>query len=388
MRRLARFARQAGRQILRASTRRAGPPEPRPLALSVVDEAEVLAPSADGLGSEPIGRGVLGPLASPTAADVFAARVANAWHAPAFGAVIDDRGRVFRSSVRSALAFTPNLAALPHTDARAGGTLFSPPPSAPSIARATVFMGWGGLHNYAHFLLECLPALRDVAAAGGLERAPAVAPPLLPWQRALLGLMLGDPQSMPIEIEAPVVRVGEAVFVVSREHGLDAPARARALRAVRDDILKAAATTDQAEGPRHLYISRRGATRRTLVNELELEAALSVRGYAIVRPESLAVRDLITLFHHADSIVAPSGAALANTLFCKPNARILEIRSGEDEAPWTRDLAGLTGVDWRAFVAPSAKIRTEGWLADDLRPASAFSWSMDIDGFLAFLDRS
>ncbi|WP_304279640.1 DUF563 domain-containing protein [Caulobacter segnis] len=325
-------------------------------------------------------------MADPTdgAGDILGARVANAWHAPALGAVIDDSGRVFRSSVRSALAFTPSLAALPHTDARAGATLFSSPESAPSIARGSVFVGWSGLHNYAHFLLESLPALRALKVAGALEPFPAVSPPLLPWQRALLNLMLGDPKTMPIEIDAPAVRLGEAVFAVSRGLGPDAPT----LRSVRDDILRSAAPAAPVEGPRHLYVSRQGATRQALLNEPELETALAARGYAIVRPESLSVRELIALFHHADSIVAPSGAALANMLFCKPGARIIEIQSDEDEAPWSRDLAALTGVDWRSFVGPSAKIRTEGWLAADLRPASAFSWSLEIDAFLAFLDRS
>lgn len=386
MRRLASFARKAGRRLLRASRRRAGRPEPRPLTLTVVDEAEILVPSSDILGAASIGRGVLGSLVNPAdgAVAALAARVANAWHTPAFGAVIDDKGRVYRSSIRSALAFTPSLAALPHTNARAGATLFSPPESAPSIVRGSVFVGWSGLHNYAHFLLECLPALRGLAAVGALEQFPAVSPPLLSWQRALLSLMLADPKAMPIEIDAPLVRMGEAVFAVSRGQGQNAPA----LLSVRDDILKTGALTDPTDGPRHLYISRHGATRRALLNEPELEAALSARGYAIVRPESLSVRELIALFHHADSIVAPSGAALANMLFCKPGARIIEIQSDEDEDPWTRDLAALTGVDWRPFVGPSAKIRTEGWLADDLRPTSAFSWSLEIDAFLAFLDRS
>lgn len=359
MRRVAGLARRAGRRLLTAATRRPARRGPKPITLSVVAETEALAP------------------------DVF--RVANVWHAPAFGAVLDDQGRVFSGSVREALALTPTLAALPGARRQGETMLFTPPTDAPVFERATVFVNWAALHNYSHFLIEALPALRAVLDAGSLERFPAVAPPLLPWQRVLLRLMLGDQAAMPIEIDAPVARLGEALLVSPTERFIDAPGPL--LRTVRDSILANAALADRPDAPRRLYVSRHGATRRVLLNEAELEAAMAARGYAIVRPESLSVRDQIALFRGAEIIVAQSGAALANVLFCQTGARIVEIQSNGREPVWARDVAQVIGADWRAFVEASSPIQTEMLLAGDLRPDTAFTWRLDLEAFLAFVDR-
>lgn len=360
MRRLAGLARRAGRRLLTAATHRPARRGPKPVALTVVAETAALAPG------------------------VF--RVANVWHAPAFGAVLDDRGRVFSGSVREVLALTPTLAALPGARRQGEKTLFTPPTDAPFFERATVFVNWAALHNYSHFLIEALPALRAVLDADGLERFPAVAPPLLPWQRVLLRLMLGDQAAMPIEIDAPVARLGEALLAAPAERFIDAPGPS--LRTVRDSLLANAALTESPDTPRRLYVSRLGATRRTLLNEADLEAAMAARGYAIVRPDSLSVRDQIALFHGAEIIVAQSGAALANVLFCRTGARIVEIQSNGREPVWARDVARVIGADWRAFVEASPPTEIEMLLAGDLRPDAAFSWRLDLEAFLAFLDRA
>ncbi len=363
MRRIAGLARRAGRRLLTAAARRPAKRGPKPVALTVVAETEALAP------------------------DVFC--VANVWHAPGFGAVLDDQGRVFSGSVREALALTPTLAALPGARRQGETTLFTPPTDAPVFERATVFVNWAALHNYSHFLIEALPALRAVLDAGEIERFPAVAPPLLPWQRVLLRLMLGDEAAMPIEIDAPVARLGEALLASPPERFIDAPGPP--LRAVRDSILANAALVnvpleDRPDTPRRLYVSRLDATRRALLNEAELEAAMAARGYAIVRPDSLSVRDQIALFRGAEVIVAQSGAALANVLFCPTGARIVEIQSNGREPVWARDIAEMIGADWRAFVEASSSIETEMLLAGDLRPDTAFTWRLDLEAFLAFVD--
>ena len=307
-------------------------------------------------------------------------RVADVWHAPAFGAVFDRAGQVFKSSAHEALYLTPTLAALPHTRREDETTVFVPPADAPTLPRATVFMAWGGLHNYGHFLIDCLPALLAAEQAGALASHPPVAPPLLRWQAELLSLL----GVTPAVIDAPVTRLGEAVFATPMDHFLHAPGPP--LDAVRARILAAAAITDDPSAPKRLYISRLGSLKRVLVNEAELEAALEARGFAIVRPEILSIRDQIALFHRAETIVAPAGAALANVLFCAPGVTLIEIQPSNFTGVWVRNIALLAGVDWRGFFAPSPLSETEIVMEGELRPASEFSWRLDLPGFLAFLD--
>lgn len=407
MSRLAGLARRVGRR-LKGLVPKAPPPPGKTLTL--VEEAAVLTRVDDPMAGE---ANVVGPVVTATVLDepdararldgksggvevpawangaggvlraaVDLVRVRDVWCAPAFGAVFDDAGRVFKSAVHEALYLTPTLAALPHTRREGNATLFVPPSDAPSLAKATVFMAWGGLHNYGHFLVDCLSALLAAEQAGALASHPPIAPPLLPWQAELLALL----GVRPAIVETPVARIGEAVFTTPMNHFLHAPGPP--LDVVRARILEAAAIADDPAAPRRLYISRLGSLKRVLTNEAELEAALALRGFAIVRPETLSVRDQIALFQRAETIVAPAGAALANILFCKPGARLVEIQPSNFTGVWVRDIALLTGVDWRGFFAPSPLSETEIVLEGELRPASEFRWRLDLEGFLTFLDRA
>lgn len=350
--------------------------------MTVAAEAEVLSRVEHPLDGGLTGEGVVGPLRGT----VEAARVRNAWYAPAFGAVFNRRGQVFKTAVSEALHLTPTLAALPRARREGDTTLFQPPADAPRLARATVFVTWGGLHNYSHFLLDCLPALQAVRDAGALDRFPAIAPPLLPWQSELLRLMLGAEAPAPIEVAAPLARLDEVVFASPMDRFLRAPGPP--LDAVRANILANAAIADEPASPRRIYVSRRGSMRAALVNESELETALAARGFTIVRPETLSVREHIVLFHRAEMIIGLAGAALANVLFCRPGAEVIELQPSNIAGAWVRDIAALGGVDWRAFIAPSPLVETEILMEGALRPALAFSWRLDLEVFLAFLDRS
>lgn len=405
MSRLAGLVRRVGRKLKGLVP---DAPLPPGVPLTVVEEAAVLTRVADPMAGE---ANVIGPVVAATVLDdpeararlqgksggvdvpgwadgaggvlrsaVDLVRVRDVWHAPAFGAVFDDQGQVFKSAVHEALYLTPTLAALPHTRREGEATLFVPPADAPTLPRATVFMAWGGLHNYGHFLIDCLPALLAAEKAGALASHPPVAPPLLPWQAELLTLL----GVTPTVVDAPVARLGEVVFATSMDHFLHAPGPP--LDAVRARILDAVAVADDPAAPKRIYISRLGSLKRVLTNEADLEGELEARGFTIVRPETLSVRDQIALFHRAETIVAPAGAALANILFCKPGATLIEIQPSNFTGVWVRNIALLAGVDWRGFFAPSPLSETEILMEGELRPASEFRWRLDLPGFLTFLD--
>ena len=405
MSRLAGLARRMGRRLKGLLPE---PPPPPGKALTVVEESAALTPVAAPMLGE---ANVIGPVVPATVLNepdararldgksggvevpawangtggvlrsaVDLARVRDVWYAPAFGAVFDDAGRVFKSAVHEALYLTPTLAALPRTRREGDTTLFVPPRDAPSLRKATVFMAWGGLHNYGHFLIDCLSALLAAEQAGALASHPPVAPPLLAWQAELLALLGVSPAI----VDAPVARIGEAVFTTPMNHFLHAPGPP--LDAVRARLLDAAAIVADPDAPKRLYISRLGSLKRVLTNEAELEAALAARGFTIIRPETLSVREQIALFQRAETIVAPAGAALANILFCKPGATLIEIQPSNFTGVWVRDIALLTGVNWRGFFAPSPLSETEIVLEGQLRPASEFRWRLDLEGFLTFLD--
>jgi hypothetical protein len=73
-----------------------------------------------------------------------------------------------------------------------------------------------------------------------------------------------------------------------------------------------------------IYIQRRSSPRR-VVNEVELLPVLKEFGYEVVALEDYPVVDQIRIVSEAKNILAPHGAGLAFTVFCNPEARIIEL---------------------------------------------------------------
>ena len=75
-----------------------------------------------------------------------------------------------------------------------------------------------------------------------------------------------------------------------------------------------------------LYIKRNSGYRR-LLNEPEIESLLTGKDCDIVDPGELSIEEQIRIFSHAETIVGPSGAAMANMLWCRPGTRVIILHS-------------------------------------------------------------
>ncbi len=106
-------------------------------------------------------------------------------------------------------------------------------------------------------------------------------------------------------------------------------------------------------GPR-FYISRRNATSRRLANESALLKLLEPLGFDLVNMEDFSVSQQISLFHHAEAVISPTGAALANLAFCRPGTRVLIFMPAGCEDYLYRDLAQTARLDARLQWVPLA----------------------------------
>ncbi len=77
--------------------------------------------------------------------------------------------------------------------------------------------------------------------------------------------------------------------------------------------------------PKLIYLTRGGDAKRLVRNEAEVRACMEGWGAATVDCARHSFAEQAALFANADLIVAPHGAALANTVFARPGARLLEI---------------------------------------------------------------
>jgi capsular polysaccharide biosynthesis protein len=315
----------------------------------------------------------------PAARPVSLCLTRNVVHLPGFGAILTEEGTVLRASVREAMERWPDLSGLPGGEVREGVTHLAIPDTAPVLERAAVFLAWGGMFNYGHFVLDCLPSLVALDEQGLLERFPPIAPGLKAWQRDLIAMVTSAPVR---ELKDPVVRIGAAVHATSMDHYLHGPGDL--LGRTRARIL-AAAPPPRTRG-RRLYFSRRGHSMRVMINEAALEKALRVRGFEIVKPERLSAASQIQMMQEADVVVGPTGAAMTNALFASAGTRIVEIQPENFTSQWVWAASRQAGAEWRGYVCASpVSPGRVGW-RHRIRRGFRFGYELPLDDFLTFVD--
>jgi capsular polysaccharide biosynthesis protein len=100
------------------------------------------------------------------------------------------------------------------------------------------------------------------------------------------------------------------------------------IQGVRRTLLAAFEGSNKA-GER-LYISRRVAGRRRIVNEDEIIPLLKKFGFEIVCAEELSFEQQVKLFSKARCLVSNHGAGLTNMLFMRQGGGVLELRHATD----------------------------------------------------------
>ena len=99
------------------------------------------------------------------------------------------------------------------------------------------------------------------------------------------------------------------------------------IRGVRDVLLSEYGDSEQDQ---RIYISRRNAAKRRIVNEDEISNVLARFGFETIHAERLSFRDQVRICSSARSIVSNHGAGLTNILFMRAGGNILELRHHED----------------------------------------------------------
>lgn len=78
--------------------------------------------------------------------------------------------------------------------------------------------------------------------------------------------------------------------------------------------------------PEIAVISRDKAEQRFWLNEQEVVDAIGENAQKVYS-EDLSFREQISIFNNATTIIAQHGAGLANSIFCKPGSRVIEVTS-------------------------------------------------------------
>lgn len=127
--------------------------------------------------------------------------------------------------------------------------------------------------------------------------------------------------------------------------------------------------TGSVESPQRLYLTRGDVPRtRRYVQEAQLWPGLERRGFVRLDPGKLSVQEQIDVFHRAQVIVSPHGAALTNVVFSDPTVRVLELFAATYVHLGLWSICQALGASYRYLIAdePGHRSKPNTGVFDDV----------------------
>lgn len=132
-------------------------------------------------------------------------------------------------------------------------------------------------------------------------------------------------------------------------------------------------------GPADIYVARTDAIQRPLRNEDAVLRLCAARGFTPVVLAGMPLAKQAGLFAAARRIVAPHGAGLANLVFTRSGAALLELTMDHYANLCFRRLAACMGVGWGCVVGRAEPGGDPDWV-------HGTGWTLDLDRLAAALD--
>jgi hypothetical protein len=202
--------------------------------------------------------------------------------------------------------------------------------------------------NLYHWTFDVMPRLRLV---DHVRRAQVRVLARLrhPFHRASLEAAGFSPESI-IPAESMTFYRVEELLAAKVVKGVTADNLANA----REIYLKAANSIPTAKTRGRLYISRARATSRRILNEDVLLRIIEPHGFKPVFMETLSLAEQLALFRDAETIISPTGAALAHLHLCRPDVRLLILMPLGCADFLYRDMARTVGLNAQLLDVPLA----------------------------------
>jgi capsular polysaccharide biosynthesis protein len=189
--------------------------------------------------------------------------------------------------------------------------------------------------NYAHWLTEVLPRLVVFVNEESLRHVPLLLDADLHANiYESVSLAVGTHRQIFLINRTRAVRVkrlhlvsvtGYVPFDRRNHHsklgsqGQFSPSALKAVRSLRAGVLAHKVTS--TNWPQRVFVRRTSGSRR-LLNSESLELIALDHGFTVVEPEKLSFALQILIFSNASLIIGPTGAGLANIVFCSETAKL------------------------------------------------------------------
>lgn len=124
---------------------------------------------------------------------------------------------------------------------------------------------------------------------------------------------------------------------------------------------------------RRLFVLRRGMRGRVLKNTDALRDLAEKQGFTAIDPESMSIAQQAATFMAAEVVAGVMGAAMTNTLFCRPGTRVIHLAPTGWTEPFYWDLAALRNHLYFACYGPTLPTVGPAHMTTFEMPESIFS---------------
>ncbi len=231
-------------------------------------------------------------------------------------------------------------------------------------------------NNYFHWLVECLPKLLLIDELGQFKDVPLLVPKEL-HKNLIEALRKANIYNHPcILLENDCLyQVGRLIFpsalsrIVDRYQGslvfdTDIVLSRKWISRVAN-LLKSNVNSN-GKPWRKLFLTRRKGL-RTVGNLEEVEQMLAENQFEIIEMDGLSLKYQIELFSQAAIVVAPTGAALTNMLYCQPGTKAIIFMSNHEISNyyfWPQ-LGDIVGLDVKIIAGQRLYNLTNYWSVHD-----------------------
>lgn len=176
--------------------------------------------------------------------------------------------------------------------------------------------------NYFHWLTDCLPRLWE-----GLKW-DATAPIVLPDSYSKLAFVRESIQSLGTDVI--FYRSSENLWVDQ----MILTARTASFPNFNEPLTlftqKRLRKEPQKPPFRKVYFTRKSASKRKVINELDLELMLIKRNFEIISADELSFESQMQLMSETEVLIGLHGAALTNMIFLPSGSKVIEFRNAKD----------------------------------------------------------
>jgi capsular polysaccharide biosynthesis protein/Flp pilus assembly protein TadD len=241
-----------------------------------------------------------------------------------------------------------------------GGAIIALPTPAPTIPKG-VLLGMSGSGNYYHWLIDFLPRLftinqfRDTLNPG--DTGPYLASDNCPEViRELLGYLGVDEAKMRYVPYDRSIAV-EHLFIPALP-SFSIPVLAEAIAflktLIEGPVARWSAGGEFEESGTRVYLDRRSAVERRVLNEDALISRLRENDFTVVSPDPTSIRQQILGLAKARVLVSAHGAGMANMIFAPPGCEIIELGFPHDTSRHISNLARACGHRHRELTCKAA----------------------------------